>query len=200
MKKILILAVFIALTVPAFAQTKTTNIVTTTVTNVLTLPVQQLPTGLTDLPGTLQSYFVDNDPNWNGWASNKFTVWQAAAFSSVNGVAGASSVGNGLGLEVPFHKWHLHLDSVTDFEQLFGDVHAQSFGVGYDYTRNQIHLSAGLDAQYTFAGHTLRAMPYIELIKQPTTLYGVAPFLRYAYPVNKSPGAGKFYVGLAISL
>lgn len=149
--------------------------------------------------GTLESYLTQNDPAFNGWSTNKFTLWQAAAFASVNGMAGASSVGNGMGLEIPIHKYSLHLDSVTDFEQLFGDVHAQSFGLGYDYNIHQIHLSAGLDGQYTFSGNSLHALPYVELIKQPTTLYGLAPLLRYAYPITRRPGAGKVYVGLSIS-
>jgi len=163
----------------------------------LTLNAQ---TNLTTGPlSTLESYLTQNDPTFHGWDINKFTLWQAAAFANVNGVAGASSVGNGVGLEIPLHKYSIHLDSVTDFEQLFGDVHAQSFGLGYDYNLNQIHLSAGFDAQYTFTGNSVHAMPYVELIKQPTTLHGLAPFLRYAYPITRSPGAGRFYVGLGIT-
>ena len=42
-------------------------------------------------------------------------------------------------------------------------------------------------------------MPYVELCKMPTTLYGLAPFLRYAYPISKAPGAGVFLIGVGLS-
>lgn len=157
------------------------------------------PTSLADLPGTIQSYFLNNDPAFNGWLTNKFLIWQAAKFANVNGVAGASSLGNSVGLEIPIHKYNIHVDSSTDFEQLFGDVHAQAFGLGLDYAVHQIHLSGGLDAQYVFLSHHLQAMPYVELCKMPTTLYGLAPFLRYAYPISKAPGAGVFLIGVGLS-
>ena len=149
---------------------------------------------------TLESYIVQNDPAFHGWDSNHFTLVEAAAFASVNGTPGASSVGNMVGLEIPIHKYSIHIDSMTRFEQLAGDVHSQAVGLGYDYAVNQIHLSAGLDAELVFAHNHLQAVPYIELIKMPTTLYGVAPFLRYQYPVSRSPGAGEFLVGLALNL
>ena len=149
---------------------------------------------------TLESYLTQNDPTFNGWQSNHFTLFEAAAFASVNGVPGASAQGNVLGLEVPIHKWSIHIDSATAFEQLAGDVHSQAVGLGYDYNIHQIHLSAGLDAQYVFTGNHLQAMPYIEFIKMPTTLYGMAPFFRYQYPISRSPGAGQFLIGLALNL
>ena len=37
---------------------------------------------------TLESYFVQNDPSFHGWDSNHFTLVEAAAFASVNGVPG----------------------------------------------------------------------------------------------------------------
>src|SRR5580698_839876 len=97
----------------------------------------------------LESFIANNDMNYNGWTNAHFTIWQAAAFANVNGVPGASSEGNDLGFEVPIHKYSLHLDSVTRFEQLFGDIGSQQVGLGYDYTLHQLQLSAGLDVRYT---------------------------------------------------
>ncbi len=147
----------------------------------------------------LESYLVNNDTNYNGWANNNFTIWEAAVFSSVNGTAGESSLGNDLGLELPIHKYNLHLDSVTRFEQLFGDVHSQSAGVAYDYNVHQLQLSAGLDARYVFTGNHLQAVPYLEFKKASTSLYGTAPFVRYSYPVQSKPGAGEVDIGLSVS-
>ena len=50
--------------------------------------------------GTLQSYIRDNDTNCNLWQTNHIDIWQAAVFQSVNGVPGASAIGNVLGLDL----------------------------------------------------------------------------------------------------
>ena len=136
---------------------------------------------------------------YNGWTNHTLTLWQAAVYSSVNGTPGESSIGNDLGLEIAIHKYNLHLDSVTRFEQLAGDVHHQQFGVAYDYNVHQIQLSAGIDARYVFTGSQLQAVPYLEFKKASTSLYGTAPFIRYSLPIRKNPGAGEVDVGLAIS-
>ena len=147
----------------------------------------------------LQSYLANNDTNYNGWASNHFTLWESAVFASVNGTPGESTLGNDLGIEIPIHKYSLHLDSITRFEQVFGDIGSQSAGLAYDYNIHQVQLSAGLDMRYVFTGSHAEAVPYIELKKSSTSLYGTAPFLRYSYPIQKSPGAGEVDIGLSIS-
>lgn len=149
---------------------------------------------------TIESYLVDNDPTFNGWSSNHFTLIEAAKFANVNGTPGASSEGNVVGLEIPIHKWSVHIDALADFEQLAGDVHSFAIGAGYDYNIHQIHLSAGLDVQDVFANNHIQAMPYVELIKMPTTLYGLAPFLRWQYPISRAPGGGEFLVGIGLNL
>ncbi len=165
-------------------------------------PVTNPPPAVTGLGSPLaglQSYLTVNDPSFNGWSTNKFLLTQTAVFQNVNGTPGASSEGNVLGLEIPIHKWSVHMESRTRFEQLFGDVHSQAMGVGYDYVVHQIRLSAGLDGDYAFAGNRLQAVPFIELIKMPTTLYGLAPVIRYSYPITKAPGAGRIEVGMGLS-
>ena len=187
MKNIIaVLLLTLAITVPAKAQTNATA--TPTPSSIFT---------------TLESYLVNNDPAYNGWTNNSFTVWQAAVFSSVNGTAGESAIGNDLGAEIPlrFIKFaSLHLDSVTRFEQLFGDVASQSVGIAYDYSVHQIQVSAGLDARYRFTGNHVQAVPYIEFKKASTSLYGTAPFIRYSFPIQGKPGAGEVDIGLSISL
>lgn len=156
-------------------------------------PVLSLTNGPIQL---LESYLVDNDPAFNGWQSNHFTVWQAAVFASVNGTPGASAEGNDLGLEVPVYAHEISLDSVTRFEQVFGDIHSQQFGLQYDYNLNQIQASVGLDARYTFTGHAVNAVPYVELKKASTSLRGIGTFLRYGLPIRKNPGGGEVDVGV----
>ena len=148
---------------------------------------------------TLQSFIVNNDTNYNGWTNSQFTIWQAAVFASVNGTAGESSLGNDLGLEIPIHKYGIHLDSITRFEQLFGDVGSQSVGVAKDINIHQMQLSAGLDARYRFTGSHFQAVPYFEFKKASTSLYGTAPFVRYSYPIQSKPGAGEIDLGLCIT-
>ena len=146
----------------------------------------------------LESYIVDNDTNYQGWNSNSFTLWEAAAFQQVNGVPGASAIGNDLGLEVPIHSFNLHVDSVTEFETLFGDIHFQKIGLAYDYNWGQIQMSAGLDADIQLAGPlTLHMEPYFEF-KKAATSTGLAPFIRYGYPIQRHAGAGIVYTGLQI--
>lgn len=147
----------------------------------------------------LESYIVDNDTNYNGWLSNHFSLWQAAVFSTVHGVPGASAVGNDMGLEVPVYKHALSVDSVTRFEQLFGDIHSQQIGVSYSYNMNQIQLSAGLDGRYNFIGHHLEAVPYVELKKASTLLHGVGTILRYSFPIQKNAGGGEVEIGAVVS-
>lgn len=183
MKYIVTLLAMLALAVlPAKAQTN--------------LPPIPTPNGVLQ---ELQSYLVNNDQSYNGWLSNKFTLWEAAAFSSVKGVPGESSIGNDLGLEVPVHKYNLHLDSVTRFEQVFGDIAFQQVGIAYDYNLHQIQLSAGLDGRYMFAASRLQAVPFIEFKKASTSLLGTSPFIRYSLPVQSKPGAGEVDIGLSIS-
>lgn len=150
--------------------------------------------------GMLQSYAIDNDQTYNGFESNKLSLWQGAVFSSVNGVPGASSIGNDMGLEIPIHKYHLHIESVTRFEQLFGDVHSQAIGIGYDYNLHQIQLSAGLDVEDSFANNAVRAVPFIEFKKASTTLFGLGTLFRYEFPIESKPGAGRVIVGAFIPL
>jgi hypothetical protein len=118
----------------------------------------------------------------------------------VNGTPGASAIGNDLGLEVPIHKYNIHLEAVTRFEQLFGDVHSEAVGVGYDYSIHQIQLSAGVDVEDTFKNNAWRAVPFVEFKKASTSMYGLSPFFRYEFPVQKDPGAGRVLVGLQIPL
>ena len=149
--------------------------------------------------GYLQSYLLNNDTNYNGWDSNHFDLWEAAVFQNVNGTPGASAVGNVLGLEIPIHKYNLHVESLTDFETVFGNVGYQALGLGYDYNIHQIQLSAGLDVDVNLNGATTaNAVPFIEFKKASTSLGGSSPFLRYEVPIRKSPGAGRFLVGLQV--
>lgn len=161
------------------------------------------PQSLPAQPGiaeTLQSYLINNDTTFNGWSTNHFTAIEAVKFANVNGVPGASALGNVVGLEIPIHKWSVHFDTLVDFEQLFGDVHSLAVGVGYDYNIHQIHLSGGVDVQDVFTNNHVQAVPYVELMKMPTTLYGLAPFLRWQYPISRHPGGGEFLVGIGLNL
>jgi hypothetical protein len=149
----------------------------------------------------LQSFMLNNDTSTQPWTSNLFSLWEAAAFQNVNGVAGVSPVGNDLGLEIPIHKYNIHLDSVTEFETVFGDVHSQAIGIAYDYNLYQIQLSAGLDAEMGLAkAFTIHAEPYFEFKKASTALPALAPFIRYGYPIRSRAGAGKIYIGVTISM
>jgi len=152
------------------------------------------------------SYLKDNDPNYNGWCSNHFDIWEAAAFQNVNGTPGASAVGNVLGLEIPV--WRsvtksvgLHLESQTDFETVFGDVGYQAVGIGYDYNLHQIQLSAGLDADIGLNGPlTVNAVPFIEFKKASTSLGGASPIFRYELPIRSHPGGGRLLIGVQVPL
>ena len=148
----------------------------------------------------LQSYLVDNDPTCYIWNSNHFTLWQGAVFSSVNGTPGASAVGNDLGAAIPIHKYNISIESVTRFEQLFGDVHSQAVGVQYNYDLHQIQLSGGVDVECTFANNAWRAVPFLQFAKASTTLAGLCPIFRYEFPVQKDPGAGRVIVGICLPL
>jgi hypothetical protein len=168
---------------------------------VLPTPVATVETNPpTSILGLLQSYLLQNDPTWNGWQSNHVCIWQAAVFSSVNGTPGASAIGNDLGAEFPIHKYNIHIESITRFEQLFGDVHSQAVGVGYDYNIHQIQLSAGVDVEDTFANNAVRAVPFLEFKKASTSMAGLSPFFRYEFPVQKNPGAGRVLVGMQLPL
>lgn len=151
--------------------------------------------------GELQSFLLNNDTSTEPWTTNAFSLWEAAAFQNQNGVAGISPVGNDLGLEIPIHKWGIHLDSVTEFETVFGDIHSQAVGVAYDYNLYQIQLSAGLDVDMGLAKSlTVNAEPYFEFKKASTALPALAPFIRYGYPIRSRSGAGKIYVGVTINM
>lgn len=156
---------------------------------------------------TFENYITLNDTNWNGWNSNHFTLWQGATFANVQGVPGASTIGNDLGLELPIYHvkvgpdltgYSLHLDSATRFETLFGDVHSQQVGLALDYNLHQVQLSAGLDARYQFIGSQVVAVPYLELKKASTLLNGLSPFLRYGYPARGKSGAGEITIGMCV--
>ena len=153
----------------------------------------------TSVLSELESYLVNNDTNYNGWTNAHVSLWESAVFSSVNGTPGEAILGNDLGAEIYIHKYSLQLDSVTRFEQLAGDVGSQQVGLGYDYILHQLKLSAGLDVRDTFQSGHWQAVPYIELMKASTSLYGTAPFVRYSYPIQKSPGAGEVDIGLSVS-
>jgi hypothetical protein len=156
--------------------------------------------------GTLQSYLINNDPTYNGWQSNHIDLWQAAVFQDVKGVAGASAVGNTLGLEVPVLRFDsntfgLHLESITDFEQVFGDIGWQGAGVGLDYNLHQVQISFQLDADIGLKGPlTGTVVPGIEFKKASTSLNGVSPIFRYEIPIRKNPGAGRVFIGIQIPL
>ena len=206
MRKILAAFVAVLLTSTAFAQISTTPGALSTNAPILA-PVPTVATTTSSTPTSiltmLEGYLVNNDPTYNGWQSNHFDIWEGAVFANVNGTPGASSVGNDLGLEVPFWRsatkdYGFHVESITRFEQLFGDVHSQAVGIGYDYNIHQIQLSGGVDLETTFANNAWRAVPFLEFKKASTTLYGLAPFLRYEFPVQKNPGAGRVIVGLQL--
>lgn len=194
MKKVLLSLVAVAaLAAPAFAQTNIFS--TNTPLNAVTGPLS-----------TLESYILDNDTNYNGWASNSFVLWEAAVFANVNGTPGASSIGNDMGLEVPFHNFtskailsSLSLDTSARFDALFGDLQAAQLGLAYNYNLYQVQMSAGLDGRYTMSGGGLEAVPYFEFKKASTALPMLAPFIRYSYPILKKPGAGEVDIGLQIS-
>jgi hypothetical protein len=187
MKKIVMIVVTLV-TLSAAAQTN--SILNTNGISTLTNTITPL--------GYLESYLVDNDTNYNGWTNNHFTVFQSAVFSNVKGVPGASTLGNDLGLEVPYHAWNVSFESVTRFEQLFGDVHEQSFGAAYDYNLHQVQLSGGVDLRYTFDGHRVQGVPFVEVKKASTQLQGLSPFARYSYPISGHANAGELEIGLCI--
>jgi len=129
----------------------------------LTLANTNIFDDMVALPQSIENLFTQGvNTNDTLWQSNSFSVWQAAAFASVQGVDGESSLGNDLGLEVPIHKWSLHIDSVTRFEQLAGDVDFQQFGLGYDYDYYNILLTGGVDGRYYLADHDARVAIFGE--------------------------------------
>lgn len=152
--------------------------------------------------GYLEQYLTHNDTNYNGWQSNHFDVWEAAVFQTVAGTPGASAVGNTLGVEFPIYhfssnNYSVHLESITDFEQVFGDIGWQGVGIGLDYNFHQLQLSAGLDANIGLKGPlTMQAAPYIEFKYASTSLAGASPFVRYEVPIRKNTGSGMFMVGI----
>ena len=80
---------------------------------------------------------------------------------------------------MPIHKWNIHLDSVTRFEELFGDVAFQQFGIGYDYSLHQIHASGGVSVRDTFYDTAIRPVFWLEFAKASTQLGGASPFFRF---------------------
>lgn len=190
----------------SFGQTITSNGVVYTAVPGQQGPLLQTPSALAVLSSnslagplaTVESYLLDNDTNYHGFDSNAFMLFQSAVFSSVKGVPGASSIGNDLGLDVPFHKYNLALDSVTRFEQVFGDVGNQQVGVQYDYNDYQVQFYGGFDVRYQFAGHRVIAVPYVGLAKASTGIPSLSPFIRWSYPITSKPGAGEVDIGLDI--
>jgi len=181
----------LGLSVCANAQTNTNIVVTTTTTTAVT------PLNL------FTSYLTVNDTNYNGWTNNHLVIGEAAVFQNVNGVQGASAVGNVMYAEIPVLHLNngvnsIHIDSLTDFETVFGDVQWQGIGVGYDYNLHQIQLSAGADVNLQLNGPFVASFaPYIELKKAATQMGGTSPFLRYEVPINKTTKAGLLFVGVA---
>ena len=143
-----------------------------------------------------------NDTNYNGWATYHADLWQAAVFQDVKGVAGASAVGNVLGLEVPVYRWSsntyaLHLESLTDFETVFGDIGWQGLGIGLDYNLHQVQVSFVMDLDIGLKGPTTATIaPGLEFKKASTSLAGVSPLARYDFPIRKNEGAGRVFVGV----
>ena len=180
-----------------------TNAGSTNATNMTAAPTTNNSPAPTIL-GTLEGYLTVNDTNCNIWQSNHFDIFQAAVFQNVNGVPGASAVGNVLGLEVPFYRWSsntfgLHVESLTDFETVFGDVGWQAMGFGADYNIHQVQVSAGLDLNLGLNGpETLRAAPFIEFKKASTSLNGLSPLFRYEIPIDRKTKSGLFFVGLQL--
>lgn len=145
-----------------------------------------------------ESYVMDNDPSCTTWVSNKFVIGQAAVFSSVKGQTGESAIGNDLIAEYNVTS-KFAIDSATRFEQVFGDISAQEFGVQYHvYTQYQLRISAGLDAEWEFANRHLLADPNFRLEKASTTLHGLGAFAEYGMPIQKDPGWGRLKIGVFI--
>lgn len=173
-------------------------------TNTNTAPVAPAPAST--IVGTLEQYLTVNDPTYNGWQSNHFTVFEAAVFQNVDGVPGASAVGNVLGLEVPVYRtatklYDVHLESLTDFETVFGNVGWLAAGVAVDCNLHQIQLSAGLDVNLALQGPmTAQAAPFIEFKKASTQLNGASPIFRYEVPIRSRAGAGMFIIGVQVPL
>ena len=200
MKKTLIALTLLAIGLTAHAQTNT-NILGN-----IPPPAAAAAPATNELPatiiGTLQSYLTQNDPSFNGWQSNHFDLWQAAVFQDENGVPGASAVGNVLGLEVPFWRTAskntgFHIESMTDFETVFGDVGWQAVGIGYDYNIHQVQISGVLDVDLALQGPMkATAAPGIEFKKASTSLAGASPLIRWDIPIRKSTGAGRVFIGL----
>ena len=203
MKKIQTLGLIVALismVVAAHAQTNTPP-----ATNAPAPPASTVTPPATVTPSSaitlLQSYLVDNDPTCNVWQSNHFDIWQAAVFQNVNGTPGASAVGNVLGLEVPVWRTTtrntgLHIESMTDFEQLFGDVGWQGFGLGYDYNIHQVQISFNIDGDIALHGPmTFNIAPGLEFKKASTSLGGISPLFRWQIPIRKQTGWGQILVG-----
>jgi hypothetical protein len=160
MKKLITIAAIIASVLAGEAQTNA-PLPSVSATNV---PLStNIFNDLLNLPQSLETLVTQgvnlNDTLWN---SNSFTFWEAACFANVHGVAGESSQGNDLGLEVPIHQWNMHVDSVTRFEQLMGDIGNQQFGAAYDLIYYNILFSGGCDARYSFVDHHLRPVIFAE--------------------------------------
>ena len=198
---IAITSMLVLLALPVKSQT---NVMTNNVNTV----INTVTTTSTTTPGTilstLQSYLVDNDPTYNGWQSNHVDLWQAAVFQDVKGVSGASAVGNVLGLEVPVlrfssNQFGLHAESLTDFEQVFGDIGWQGVGLGLDYNIHQVQVSFGFDVDMALQGPlTATIVPGIEFKKASTSLNGVSPIFRYEIPIRSHPGAGRVFIGVQV--
>lgn len=191
---IVLLAVLLLWTVDGHAQ------VTNTVPPPLAIPtLDQLQTNAAlGVLSLAESYLVDNDPLYDGWESNAFSLNQSAVFSDVKGVAGASTLGNDLGVDIPIHKYNISIDEVTRFEQLFGDVGMVEGGVQYNYNDYQVQMSGGIDIRDTFQGHRIQAVPYVQIAKASTGIPALSPFARYEFPISSHSGAGELKIGLVI--
>lgn len=174
--------------------------VTPTASDTATNPI---PTGTTGVIGILQSYLLVNDPTYNGWQSNHVDLWQAAVFRNVSGVPGISAVGNVLGAELPVWRTTnlnsgFHVESLTDFETVFGDVGWQGIGLGYDYNIHQVQISGGLDIDIGLKDAlTFRAAPFLEFKKASTLMGGLSPLFRLELEAEKHPSVMGF-VGMQV--
>ena len=172
-----------------------------TITNT-TVSVPSSPENIVD---TIAGIIKGVNTNSGVWESNRFTLFESAAFSSVPGVAGQSQVGNDLGLVVPVLKlgpqttktgFNAALESTTRFETLFGDVAHQQIAVMAQYNYYSLKLWAGLGARYRFTDNHLLAVP--EIGADYVLVGPAAVHIGYLIPIQHKTGAGEGVVGISL--
>jgi len=191
----------LALLAPAlFTQAQTNVPVTNTVTVATNAPPASSPASILTV---IEQALTSVDKSSGVWESNKFSLYEAAAFSSVSGVPGQSPIGNDLGLIVPVWKigaqtsctgFSVALESATRFEAVFGDVAHQQVGASLLYNFHNLRLSGGLAARYRFADDRLLAVPGISVTEQ--VLGPTAVRIGWDFPAQKKTGAGEVTVGV----